>query len=94
VKKVGTGIIVEAAMRGKKAAVEAVNKERADRAKKALRAWIPPVTTDGFNEDKLETDILGLMIDLLHFAEQSKMEIKPLIDLAVTNFEMETGGFV
>jgi len=67
-----------------------INRERAERAKKALLAWIPP-DTDGFSEDKLETDILGLTIDLLHFAEQSKMEIQPLLDLAVLNFELETG---
>ena len=65
------------------------DKEKVSRAKTALRAWIPP-DTDGFDADHLETDILGLMIDLLHFADQSKMEIKPLLELAVLNFEMET----
>ena len=67
-----------------------INRERAERAKKALLAWIP-LDTDGFSEDKLETDILGLVIDLLHFADQAKMEIKPLLDLALLNFEMDTG---
>ena len=63
------------------------------RAKVALAAWIPP-DTDGFDADMLETDILGLMVDLLHFAHRSKQDIRPLLDLAVTNFEMESGEVV
>ena len=78
-----------AAETGRKAA----NAERVERAKVALAAWIPP-DTDGFDADMLETDILGLMIDLLHFAHLSKHKIRPLLDLAVTNFEMESGEVV
>ena len=82
--------IVAAAQRGRKAAREYLNKEKVERAKTSLRAWIPP-NTDGFSEDKLETNILGLMIDLLHFAHQSGVELQPLIDLAMLNFDLETG---
>jgi len=89
-QKVSSSTIVHAALHGRKSAMKYVNKERAERAKKALLAWIPP-DTDGFSEDKLETDILGLLIDLLHFAEQSKIEVRPLLDLAVLNLELETG---
>ena len=72
---------------------KAANAERVQRAKVALAAWIPP-ETDGFSLDTLDTDILGLMIDLLHFAHQSKQRIRPLLDLAVENFEMESGEVV
>ena len=89
-QKVSSSTIVHAALHGRKSAMKYVNKERAERAKKALLAWIPP-DTDGFSEDKLETDILGLLIDLLHFAEQSKIEVRPLLHLAVLNLELETG---
>jgi len=68
---------------------KAANAERAKRAKVALAAWIPP-ETDGFDADMLDTDILGLMIDLLHFAHASKHKIRPLLDLAITNFELES----
>ena len=78
-----------AAESGRKAA----NAERVARAKVALAAWIPP-DTDGFSSDTLDTDILGLMGDLLHFAHASKYKIRPLLDLAVTNFEMESGEVV
>ena len=88
--RVKSETIVAAALRGRKSAREILNREKAERAKIALRAWIPP-NTDGFSEDKLETDILGLMIDLLHFADQSRMEIKPLLDLVMLNFDLETG---
>jgi len=64
------------------------NKLKVARAKTALRAWIPP-DTDGFDINHLETDILGLMIDLLVFAKHKKMDTKELLDLVVTNFEME-----
>ena len=72
---------------------KAANAERVARAKVALAAWIPP-ETDGFSLDTLDTDILGLMIDLLHFAHLSKQKIRSLLDLAVTNFEMESGEVV
>jgi len=69
---------------------KAANAERVARAKVALAAWIPP-ETDGFDADTLDTDILGLMIDLLHFAHKSKQDIRQLLDLAKTNFDMEAG---
>jgi len=72
---------------------KAANAERVARAKVALAAWIPP-DTDGFSLDTLDTDILGLMIDLIHFAHKSKQDIKALLDLAVTNFELDTGEVV
>jgi len=66
------------------------DKDKVSRAKNALRAWIPE-NTDGFNINHLETDILGLMIDLLHFARQKKMDTKELLDLAALNLELEIG---
>ena len=80
---------VEAAHRGRKSAWKLLNRENAERAKTALRSWIPP-NSEGFDVDKLETDILGLMDDLLHFTHQSKMDVQQLMDLAKINFDLET----
>ena len=70
---------------------KAANAERVKRAKVALAAWIPK-DTDGFSMGTLETDVLGLMTDLLHFARKSKHDVKVLLDLAKTNFDMESGA--
>jgi len=69
---------------------KAANAERVKRAKVALAAWIPK-GTDGFSLNTLDTDVLGLMVDLLHFAHKSKQDVKELLDLSKTNFDMELG---